>query len=88
MGLDGLELIRTTLWNLKKLGKIRTLPLGHISSFQFFRDKYRNLEISCFSNRGGKFIEISKYHGGSKRGGVRVPEVRQGVGWVLFEVEL
>ena len=41
--------------------------------------------MSCLSNRGGRFVEISEYHGGAQRGQVRVPEGHRGAGWLRFE---
>jgi hypothetical protein len=55
--------------------------------FHFKRDGYRTLEFSCLSNRGGRFVELSEFHGGSQRGSIRIPEGRHGEGWALFVTE-
>ena len=56
--------------------------------FEFFRDGYRVLEVSCLSNRGGRFLDISEYHSGAHRGNIRLPEGRRGAGWSLFEFQV
>uniref|UniRef100_A0A2N9IZP3 Reverse transcriptase domain-containing protein n=1 Tax=Fagus sylvatica TaxID=28930 RepID=A0A2N9IZP3_FAGSY len=70
------------------MGKLKDLPSSQAGYFQFLRDGYRTLELSCLSNRGGRFVELVEYHGGSQRGNLRILEGRCGVGWVKFESEL
>ena len=82
LGLKGLR------WALEELGKLKELPSSQAGYFQFLRDGYRTLELSCLSNRGGRFVELVEYHGGSQRGHLRIPEGCRGVGWVKFESEL
>jgi hypothetical protein len=40
------------------------------------------------SNDGGKFLEISEYHGGSLRSCIRIPEGKHNNGWETFGGEL
>ncbi len=82
LGLRGLR------WALEEMGKLKDLPSSQAGYFQFLRDEYRTLELSCLSNRGGRFVELVEYHGGSQRGNLRILEGRCGVGWVKFESEL
>jgi hypothetical protein len=82
LGLRGLR------WALEEMGKLKDLPSSQAGYFQFLRDRYRTLELSYLSNRGGRFVELVEYHGGSQRGNLRIPEGRRGVGWVTFESEL
>ena len=70
------------------MGKLKDLPSSLAGHFQFMRDGYRTLELSCLSNRGGRFVELVEYHGGAQRGNLRIPEGRRGMGWVKFESEL
>ena len=42
--------------------------------FQFLRSNYNTLEVSCLTNKGGKFLEVVDYHGGAQRGSLRIPE--------------
>ena len=72
-------------WALEEMGKLKSAQAG---SFKFLRDGYKTLELSCLSNRGGRFVELVEYHGGSQRGNLRIPEGRHGVGWVTFFTEL
>uniref|UniRef100_A0A2N9EED7 Reverse transcriptase zinc-binding domain-containing protein n=1 Tax=Fagus sylvatica TaxID=28930 RepID=A0A2N9EED7_FAGSY len=82
LGLRGLR------WALEEMGKLKDLASSQAGHFQFMRDGYRTLELSCLSNRGGRFVELVEYHGGAQRGNLRIPEGRRGVGWVKFESEL
>ena len=72
---------------LGEIGKLKHLPSTSTGIFKFMRDGYRTLELSCLSNRGGRFVEISEYHGGAQRGRLLVPEGRRGAGWLRFEDE-
>jgi hypothetical protein len=80
--------IRGLRWTLDEMGKLKDIPSTQAGSFQFLRDGYRTLEMSCISNRGGRFVELVEYHGGSQRGNLRIPEGHRGVGWVRFLFEL
>ena len=82
LGIKGLR------WVLGEMGKLKTMSATQTGVFQFMRDGYRTLEFSCLSNRGGRFVELSEYHGGSHKGGIRVPEGRHGAGWDRFGFEL
>ncbi len=82
LGLKGLR------WALGELGKLNYNSPTHTGSFEFLHDGYRMLEFSCLSNRGGRFVELSKYHGGSQRGNLRIPKGRKGAGWDQFGSEL
>jgi hypothetical protein len=82
LGIKGLR------WALGEMGKLKTISATQTSVFQFLRDGYRTLEFSCLSNRGGRFVELSRYHGGSQKGSIRVPEGRHGAGWDRFGYEL
>ena len=82
LGIKGLR------WALGEMGKLKTMSATQTGVFQFMRDGYRTLEFSCLSNRGGRFVELSEYHGGSQKGGIRVPEGRHGADWDRFGYEL
>jgi hypothetical protein len=82
LGLKGLR------WALGELGKLNHNSPTHTGTFEFLRDGYRTLELSCLSNRGGRFVELCEYHGGSQRGNLRIPEGRKGAGWAQFGREL
>lgn len=56
--------------------------------FQFRRDGYRTLDVSGLTNRGGYFLDIADYHGGSQKGGIWIPEGKRGEGWVRFDGEI
>jgi hypothetical protein len=56
--------------------------------FRFLRTEYSTLELSCLQNNNGRFVELSEYHGGAQRGGIRVPEGYRGAGWDRFAMEL
>ena len=73
-------------WTIGELRKLKHVSRSGI--FQFRRDGYRTLEFSCLSNRGGRFVELSEYHGGAQRCSIRIPEGRRGDGWALFVTEL
>ena len=40
------------------------------------------------SNRGGRFVELSEYHGGTQLRSIRIPEGQRGDGWALFVTEI
>jgi hypothetical protein len=82
LGLGGLR------WLVNVIFKLRNSTCTLEGFFEFFRDRYRVLELSCLSNRGGRFLDISEYHSGAQRGSIRLPEGRQGVGWSLFEFQV
>ena len=82
LGIKGLR------WALGELGKLKSIPATQTGVFQFMRDGYRTLEFSCLSNRGGRFVELSAYHGGAQKGSIRVPEGRYGAGWDRFGYEI
>ena len=46
------------------------------------------LELSCLSNRGGRFLDILEYHSGAHRGSIWLPKGRRGAGWSLFEFQV
>ena len=73
-------------WTIGELRKLKQVSRSGI--FQFRRDGYRTLEFSCLSNRGGRFVELSEFHGGKQRGSIRIPEGRRGDGWTLFVTEV
>ena len=81
LGLDSLR------WVLKTWGLLRqeTELKGF---FWFLRTDYSTLELSCLQNQHGRFVELSEYHGGAQRGGIRVPEGFKGKGWDSFAKEL
>ena len=56
--------------------------------FKFHRDYYRILEFSCFTNRGGRFVEVTEYHSGTHRGSIRILEGWRGAGWLVFEFQV
>jgi hypothetical protein len=70
VGLGGL------CWILDVMVKLCTPTHKLEGFFEFFRDGYKVLELSCLSNRGGRFMEVSKYHSGAHRGSIRIPEGR------------
>ncbi len=80
LGIKGLH------WTIGELRKLKHMSRSGI--FQFRRDGYKTLEFSCLSNRGGRFVELSEYHGGTQRGSIRIPEGRRGDGWALFVTEV
>ena len=79
VGLSGLR------WLLDVFTKLRNLNQTIEGFFEFHRDSYRILEFSCYANRGGRFVEVSEYHGGNQRGSKQVLEGRRGAGWSVFE---
>jgi hypothetical protein len=56
--------------------------------FQFLRNNYNILEVSCLTNKGGRFLEVADYHGGAQRGSLRIPEGSRGSGWIKLAMEL
>uniref|UniRef100_A0A2N9I472 Reverse transcriptase domain-containing protein n=1 Tax=Fagus sylvatica TaxID=28930 RepID=A0A2N9I472_FAGSY len=68
-----------------QLSQISTQPEGF---FQSHRDGYRVLELSCMKNKGGRFVELADYHSGSRQGHIRIPEGKQGTGWISFGEEV
>uniref|UniRef100_A0A2N9IL89 Reverse transcriptase zinc-binding domain-containing protein n=1 Tax=Fagus sylvatica TaxID=28930 RepID=A0A2N9IL89_FAGSY len=78
LGIKGLQ------WTLAELRKLKHVSPTQSGIFHFKRDGYRTLEFSCLSNRGGRFVELSEYHGGTQRGSIRIPEGRHGERWALF----
>jgi hypothetical protein len=82
IGIGGLR------WILGVIAKARTTTSPLEGFFEFFRDGYRVIELSCLSNRGGRFMEVSEYHSGAHRGSIRIPEGRRGAGWSLFEFQV
>uniref|UniRef100_A0A2N9IM54 non-specific serine/threonine protein kinase n=1 Tax=Fagus sylvatica TaxID=28930 RepID=A0A2N9IM54_FAGSY len=56
--------------------------------FQFLRSNYNILEVSCLTNKGGRFLEIADYHGGAQRGSLRIPEGSWGNGWMKIAMEI
>uniref|UniRef100_A0A2N9F7C8 Reverse transcriptase domain-containing protein n=1 Tax=Fagus sylvatica TaxID=28930 RepID=A0A2N9F7C8_FAGSY len=74
-------------WALGELRKLKHSPSSRSGIFHFKRDGYRTLEFSCLSNRGGCFVELSEYHGGTQHGSIRIPEGRRGEGWARFVTE-
>ena len=82
LGIHGLQ------WALNEVGKLKSISSTQSGIFQFRRDCYRTLEFSVLLNRGGRFVELSEYHGGSQRGSIRIPEGRQGRGWAMFVAEV
>ncbi len=56
--------------------------------FQFLRSNYNILEVSCLTNKGGRFLEVADYHGGAQRGSLRIPEGSRGSGWIKLAMEL
>jgi hypothetical protein len=81
-GLTGLR------WILDVFAKLRAKNQSIEGFFEFLRDGYRVIELSCLANRGGRYVEISEYHSGTHRGSVRIPEGRRGAGWSLFEFQV
>ena len=75
-------------WALGELGNLKHSSPTDTRIFKFMRDGYRTLELSCLSNRGGRYVELSEYHGGAQRGNLRIPEGRHGAGWIRFGTEL
>ena len=82
LGIKGLQ------WTLGELRKLQHDSPARSGIFQFQREGYRTLEFSCLSNRGGRFVELSEYHGGKQRGSIRIPEGRRGQGWTHFVNEI
>uniref|UniRef100_A0A2N9IM18 Reverse transcriptase domain-containing protein n=1 Tax=Fagus sylvatica TaxID=28930 RepID=A0A2N9IM18_FAGSY len=56
--------------------------------FQFLRSNYNILEVSCLTNKGGRFLEVADYHGGAQKGSLRIPEGSRGSGWRKLAMEL
>jgi hypothetical protein len=56
--------------------------------FQFLRSNYNILEVSCLTNKGGRFLEVADYHGGAQRGSLRIPEGSRGSGWFKLAMEI
>jgi hypothetical protein len=56
--------------------------------FQFLRSNYSILEVSCLTNRGGRFFEVVDYHSGAQRGNIRIPEGSRGIGWGKLATEI
>jgi hypothetical protein len=56
--------------------------------FQFLRGNYNILEVSCLTNKGGRFLEVADYHGGAQRGSLRIPEGARGSGWMKIAMEI
>jgi hypothetical protein len=81
LGIKGLQ------WTLGELRKLKHVSPTQSGIFHFKRDGYRTLEFSCLLNRGGRFVELSEYHGGTQCGSIRIPEGRHGEGWALFVTE-
>lgn len=81
MGLKSFKWLINT-WGLLRQNKD---PKGF---FCFLRTEYSALELSCLQNEHGRFVEISEYHGGVQRGGIRVLEGFWGKGWDRFAKEL
>jgi hypothetical protein len=75
-------------WALGELGNLKHISSIETGIFKFLHDGYRTLELSCLSNRGGRYVELSEYHGGAQRGNLRIPEGRHGSGWIQFGSEL
>jgi hypothetical protein len=82
LGLGGLR------WLVNVLLKLRNSACTLDGFFEFFRDGYRVVKLSCLSNSGGRFLDISEYHSGARRGSIRLPEGRRGAGWSLFEFQV
>ncbi len=82
LGLGGLR------WPVNAILKLRNSACTLEGFFEFFRDRYRVLELSCLSNRGGRFLDILEYHSEAYRGSIRLPEGRRGAGWSLFEFQV
>jgi hypothetical protein len=82
VGLGGL------CWLLDLIAKVRNSTPSLEGFFEFFRDGYRVIEISCLSNHGGRFLEVSEYHSSAHQGSIRIPEGRRGAGWSLFEFQV
>ena len=65
-------------------------------SLEFFKQNFfkrllensKLLEITIRSNKGGLFVEISKYHNGAKQGCLQVPKGTKIGGWALFGTRL
>ena len=49
--------------------------------FQFLRSSYSILKVSCLKNKGGRYLEITKYHSGGQKGSLRIPEGSRATGW-------
>ena len=81
LGIKGLQ------WTLGELRKLKHVAQARSDIFHFKRDQYRTLKFSCLSNRGGRFVELSEYHGGTQRGSIRIPKGQHGEGWALFMTE-
>ena len=55
-------------WLLDVFVKLRNPNQPTEGFFEFHRDGYKMLELSCHANRGGKFVEVSEYHNGTQQG--------------------
>uniref|UniRef100_A0A2N9FRJ8 Reverse transcriptase domain-containing protein n=1 Tax=Fagus sylvatica TaxID=28930 RepID=A0A2N9FRJ8_FAGSY len=82
VGLTGLR------WLLDVFARLRNPNQTKEGFFQFHYDGYRVIEFNCLANRGGRYVEVSEYHGGTQRGNVRIPEGRRGAGWSVFEFQV
>uniref|UniRef100_A0A2N9GJ10 Reverse transcriptase zinc-binding domain-containing protein n=1 Tax=Fagus sylvatica TaxID=28930 RepID=A0A2N9GJ10_FAGSY len=82
LGIDGLH------WVLGVVGIVRDPVTTKEGFFRFLKNGYRTLDFSCLKNRGGRFVELCDYHCGAQQGEIRIPEGRNGAGWVLFAAEI
>uniref|UniRef100_A0A2N9IPZ1 Uncharacterized protein n=1 Tax=Fagus sylvatica TaxID=28930 RepID=A0A2N9IPZ1_FAGSY len=48
----------------------------------------RVIEISCLSNHGGRFLDVSEYHSGTHQGNIRIHDGWRGARWLLFEFQV
>jgi hypothetical protein len=74
-------------WLLGVIEKVR-LKDDKKGFFQFLRSNYNILEVSCLTNKGGRFLEVADYHGGVQKGSLRIPEGSRGSGWRKLAMEL
>lgn len=82
LGLGGLR------WLVNVILKLRNWNGTLAGFFEFLRDGYRVIEISCLSDYGGRFLDVSEYHSGAHRGNIRIPKGRRGAGRSLFEFQV
>ncbi len=82
LGLGGLQ------WVVNMILKLRNSNGTLEGFFEFFRDGYRVIEISCLSNHGGRFLDVSEYHSGTHQGNIRIHDGWRGARWLLFEFQV
>jgi hypothetical protein len=88
----GLEVVSSHDWD--KIGKVGGMNVGmgereEVDGMEVVEVVEEGWEEGWGAqNNNGRFVELSEYHGGAQRGGIRVPEGYRGAGWDRFAMEL